>query len=454
MLDMQEIFTLTIFVITVLLIVWRPLGINESIPTAIGAGILLLFGIVPLGDVYRIFGIVSGAAITILSTIVMSMILESVGFFRWTAFNLVSKANGSGIKLFWYINLLCFLMTLFFNNNVSILITTPIIIETLSLLKLRRNQIIPYLLSGALIATGSSATIGVSNLANLIALKIVGLDLNSYVSMMFLPSMIGLGSIALLLYYYFKNDIPQKVAYVPKEAIERMTLQPSYGNRHLPLSSVEKDQSSIDWPMFLICITIVVLIRASFFALAPLGIPTEWPAIVGVLLLIAVRWYFKRIGMNDIIRNTPWHIILFAFGLYVVVYGLKNSGLISSIVDRLSEPIAFNNLNAIFIMGILSAVMSNLCINLPSVIIGALSLTVMGLNVHSLQVAYLAIIIGGNIGSLLLPMGNIASLFWIFNLRKNNIHVSWREYFKATILVIPFSLFISLISLYVWTEWL
>ncbi|PJI52140.1 hypothetical protein CTI14_47435, partial [Methylobacterium radiotolerans] len=96
-------------------------------------------------------------AVTILSTIVMSIILESIGFFRWAAVNLACKARGSGILLFWYINLLCFLMTLFFNNDGSILITTPIIIQTLTLLNLKNRQKIPYLLSGALIATGSSA---------------------------------------------------------------------------------------------------------------------------------------------------------------------------------------------------------------------------------------------------------------------------------------------------------
>jgi arsenical pump membrane protein len=159
---------------------WRPFGINETVPTVTGAIIVLLAGIVPLSDVAAIYDIISGAAITILSTIVMSIVLESVGFFRWIAYNLVNKSNGSGIKLFIYVNLLCFLTTLFFNNDGSILITTPIIIHITSLLQLKRHQKIPYLISGAITATVSSAPIAVSNIANLIALKIVGLDLNSY----------------------------------------------------------------------------------------------------------------------------------------------------------------------------------------------------------------------------------------------------------------------------------
>lgn len=186
--DYQLWLTFGVFAITVIFLMWRPRGINESVPTSAGAVILLAAGVVPLSDLAEIFNIVSGAAVTILSTIVMSLVLDSVGFFRWVAYNLIEKVNGSGRKLYWYVILLCFLMTVFFNNDGSILITTPIIIQICSMLRLKMHQKIPYLLSGALIATASSAPIGVSNLANLIALKIVGLDLNSYTMIMFVPS--------------------------------------------------------------------------------------------------------------------------------------------------------------------------------------------------------------------------------------------------------------------------
>lgn len=76
-------------------------------------------------------------------------------------------------------------MTMVFNNDGSILITTPIIIHIVTLLKIKPHQKIPFLISGALIATAASAPIAVSNISNLIALKIVGLSLNSYINMMF-----------------------------------------------------------------------------------------------------------------------------------------------------------------------------------------------------------------------------------------------------------------------------
>ena len=83
-------------------------------------------------------------------------------------------------------------MTLLFNNDGSILITTPILILLLKNMQLKPHQQIPYLLSGALIATASSAPIGVSNIVNLIALEIVDMSLWMHTAMMFVPATLGL----------------------------------------------------------------------------------------------------------------------------------------------------------------------------------------------------------------------------------------------------------------------
>ena len=429
------------------------MGVNESIPTSIAASVILLLGIVPYSDVFTIFETVSGASVTILSTIVMSIVLESIGFFRWAAINLAIRSKGSGLRLFWYINLLCFLMTLFFNNDGSILITTPIIIQTLSLLKFKPHQQIPYLISGALVATAASAPIGVSNLENLIALKIVRLDLNSYATMMFVPSMVGIACIATLLYVYFKKDIP---ARFPNHSgtVDANTLLPDHSAKRYshPLAKKSRGQATIDWKLFQICIGVVILTRLSFFLLAPFGVPTEWPALIGALLLILIRWRKKSMGAMDILKKSPWHILLFAFSMYVIVYGLHNAGLTAAIVNRFGDMVAEDTFNAIFGMGLLLTVMSNLCNNLPSIMIGTISITEMGLPLPTMQVAYLANVIGADIGALILPMGTLATLLWIYTLRQYKIPMNWSKYLRVTLFVVPVSLLLSLFALYGWNS--
>lgn len=471
--DFPTLYTLSLFLLMVLFLIWRPRGINEAIPPTISAIFIFLAGIVPLSDIFEILGIVSGASITILSTIVMSIVLESIGFFRWAAYNLVNRANGSGVALYWNINLLCFLMTMFFNNDGSILITTPIIIQIVTILGLNAKQQFAYLLSGALIATASSAPIAVSNLANLIALKIVGLDLNSYVAIMFIPSMIGIIAIALLLFYYFHDVIPQRIQVFPAFHFEgknydsfapipslprhppRPLRPPHSGYLDKPHHALEAKSNylgEIDMPMFKVCVVLITLVRAGLFIGASFEIPIEVIGIFGALLLIGYRWHRKGVGPYDIVKKTPWHIILFAFSIYVVVYALHNIGLTAQLVELLKGTISTNYLNACLISGSLLTVMSNLFNNLPSVMIGTFTLTEMGLDLSTLRIAYLASIIGSDIGALITPMGTLASLIWMYILRKNAIKVSWADYLKVTVMVIPIGLLISLLSLYVWVE--
>lgn len=146
-----------------------------------------------------------------MATIVMAVILESFGFFHWAAARLAILARGSGYRLYWYIQLLCFLMTLLFNNDGSILITTPILILLLKNLRLKPHEAVPYLLSGALVATASSAPIGVSNIVNLIALQIVHMTLYMHTAMMFVPATLGLLFMSCLMFLVVKKKLPKKL---------------------------------------------------------------------------------------------------------------------------------------------------------------------------------------------------------------------------------------------------
>ena len=448
--ELLIIYTFVIFALTTLFIMWRPHGINESIPAISGALLLFIAGVVPFNDILQIFKIVSGPSITIISTIVMCIVLESIGVFRWAAINIVKKAGGSGFRLYVYIMILCFLMTVFFNNDGSILITTPIIIHIISMLHLKPHQKYPYLFAGVFIATSASLPIGVSNIANLIGLKMVGLDLISYTHFAFVPSMIGIATLSLLLYLLFKKDIPKKIATYSDYSIELLVTKEQQGTQNHPLSGKIQTPEMVNWSLFRLCIVLVVLIRGSYFILPAYGISIEAIAIVGAVLLIVIRWMSLRVGVLDVVKKAPWHILLFAFGMYVTVYALNNTGVTAFIIEYLKDVMTQNLVFSSFISGLLISVLSNVMNNLPSVMLGTLIITDMGMDLHMLQVSYISIIIGSDIGALLSPMGTLATLLWMFVLRRNGIQISWSRYFKVALMVIPITLLVTLIALNLW----
>ena len=446
--NIQIIIPILVFLLTTVVIFWRPKGINEAWPASIGAGIILLTGTVSYANVMDIISKIGGASITIIATIVMAVILESFGFFHWSAARLANAAKGSGYRLYWYIQLLCFLMTLLFNNDGSILITTPILILLLKNLRLKPHQQIPYLLTGALIATASSAPIGVSNIVNLIALNIVHMTLYMHTAMMFVPATLGLLFMSWLMYVVVKRKLPKRL---PDSAydVEQMFFTKNFHPLNGQLLVETKRQRT---KFMLKILLFVFLIRSSLFVASLFSIPIEFVAVVGSLILLIWRWYYLRTNPIDILKKTPWHIFIFAFSMYVLIYGLHNSGLTELLV-KVCKPIVQQGLfEATFLMGGLISILSNLFNNHPALLIGTITLTKMDLDLITLKTMYLASIIGSDIGSLLLPIGTLASLIWMHILRKNKIKVKWKDFFSVSLIVVPLTVIITLFLLYNWIQ--
>ncbi|KGR78334.1 arsenic transporter [Ureibacillus manganicus] len=440
------IITILTFLVTLVFILWRPRNINEAIPSTIGALVILLCGTVTLVDLIDITRTISDAAITIMATIVMAIVLESFGFFNWVAEKLAEIAKGSGIRLFWYVNLLCFLMTLFFNNDGSILITTPILIMLLNNMGLKNHQKIPYLLSGALIATASSAPIGVSNIVNLIALKIVDMSLTSHTAMMFVPATLGLLLLVSLLFLYFRKILPKTV---PTKVAGMSS--PSYH----PIKQKLLQQSKKDRNKFMLYVLLFVfVVRISLFFASFLSIPISVMAVLGSIVLLCWRWIYLKIPPTDMIKKTPWYIIVFAFSMYVLIYGLTNIGLTDMLVQTMRPIVNDNLFHTSVLMGTLLSVLSNIFNNHPALMVGTITLTNMDLKPLELKVAYLANVIGSDMGALLLPMGTLATLMWMHILIKGKIKITWWQYIKVTIVVIPPTVIFTLVVLYYWVTWL
>lgn len=448
MTHLTPFLTILSFTITMILIFWRPKGINEAIPSTIGAILILICGSVSLSDIGDISSKVTGAAITIIATMIMAIAMESIGFFHWTAAKLLERTKGSGHRLFWLTNILCFLMTLFLNNDGSILITTPILLLILNNIRLKDKQKLPYLISGALIATASSAPIGVSNIVNLIALKIIGMDLYLHTLMMFVPGTLGLLFLTTLLYLLFYNKLPKSIPQFSKPV--------NYSQLYVlhPLQTQpDKITSSKQTRLMISVLIFVFIVRISLFIASYIGISVSLVAVISSVLLLIWRWFYLKLSPLDLLKKTPWHIFIFAFTMYIIVYGLQNIGLTDILVHYL-EPVVKDNLfNASLIMGTILSVLSNLVNNHPALMIGTLSLTQMGLDPIIMKTIYLANIIGSDIGSLLLPTGTLATLIWMHILRQNHVRITWKEYIKVTFKTIPITVFFTLTILYFWIDW-
>lgn len=496
---------LLIFVVTVALVIWRPWGVHELIPAMLGGLATLALGLTGMSDMHRILIIVSNAAITIISTFAMSSVLDHVGFFRWTATNLARRAGGDGVRLWVFVLLLSMGMTLFLNNDGSILIATPIICELTRRLGFNRVATTPFILGSALVATAASAPIGVSNPANLEAMALAGFSLTQHTEYMFLPSVFGLGACLLLLWWRFRKDIPtdyslEMLGLLPAESPSLSDEAPSpptaftppapraprhpappppphrhggpvppgapHAARHQPPppppplamqpatpipTPVDPIRSLITDPWLMrFVLVVVVVVRLGYFVAALYHIPSSFVALAGALIVLLAAGARGSVSMTKVAKESPWHILLFAFGMELVVFGLRNVGLIGA-VGHAVAPLLHSSLAAVvFLPGTAIGLLSALMNNHPALIAGTLTLTSLGLATIPLKLAYTGAVLGSDILSLLTPMGTLASLLWFHLIHRHGMRFSWGEYMKTSLRVIPLSFAASLVGLYLW----
>jgi Na+/H+ antiporter NhaD and related arsenite permeases len=146
----------------------------------------------------------------------------------------------------------------------------------------------------------------------------------------------------------------------------------------------------------------------------------------------------KVVSVKEIALLTPWQIVFFSIGMYVLVYSLKKVGLTDSLVYVIRWLFEAGEPFAIVGTGLLSAVLSATMNNLPTVMIINLSVKDAQLPDGITQFLALANLVGTNIGPKLTPIGSLATLLWLHILEYKGVRVSWGYYMKVGfVLTIP-----------------
>jgi arsenical pump membrane protein len=382
--------------------------VHEGLVAAIGAGAALALGFATVGDLGAVVAITWDATLSLVAIMVLSRILDEAGLFRWAAVHALRAARGDGRLAFLLIIGISAATAAIFTNDGTVLILTPIVAEMLARAGLSPVAMIPYLVANGFIADAFSTPLPSSNLVNILAADYIHAPAAQYVAAVLPASLAALGAASAALYLLYGRALPRELPREPAEAAGAI------GDR----------------PTVIAGLAVLPLIAAAFVVTAERHIPVFvvlGPAAAVVALIYATRHGWRAAAREA--AQAPWRVIVFAMGMNVVVFALRDAGAVAALAAPLGH------LPAAAWTGV-AAVGASVANNLPSTLFDLLLSHQAG---GGLARA-LALVLGNDIGSKLTPIGSLATLIWFDALRRRRVAVPWREFMRSGWILTPVAL--------------
>lgn len=415
-----------VFVATITLVIWQPKGLGIGWSALGGAAVALLLGVVSISDVPVVWGIVWNATAAFVAIIIISLLLDEAGFFEWAALHVARWGKGNGRRLFALVVLLGAAVSSLFANDGAALILTPIVIAMLRALGYGDKATLAFVMAAGFIADTASLPLVVSNLVNIVSADFFGLGFGEYASVMVPVDLAAIAATLVVLMLFFRRDIPATydvaALRAPREAIR-------------------------DAATFRAGWIVLALLLLGFFLLEPLGVPVSAVAAAGAILLLAIAGRGHVIKTRMVVREAPWQVVIFSLGMYLVVYGLRNAGLTDHLAALLDQIAQGGVWGAALGTGMIAAALSSVMNNMPTVLVGALSIDAAHATGAVKEAMIYANVIGCDLGPKLTPIGSLATLLWLHVLGQKGIRIGWGYYFRVGVTLTVPVLLITLAAL-------
>lgn len=333
---------LIIFLLTYALIAVRKIGshrVKTYVAALAGGAMMLLFGIVSFTDAIDFIDM--GVLMLLVGMMMITAALEYCGFFEIIVAVLMKKFDGrSGFLT--GVMIITAVLTAIMLNDAVVLIFAPIVLRCCARMK---ADPVPFMV-GVFVAAniGCTATI-IGSPHNAYVASISGLGFLDYAAIC-----VPLATICLLV------SIPM-VKYICRRQLERNDDR---------MGDTVFETRPIDKPR-LTAVLVILFVALILFAISNnIGLELHDIAIVAGLMSMAIVMTSRLDAATYVVRHVDWSIVLFFLGLFVVIAGAVESGLLDSMAGIFGMD---GGESSIVEMTVFSAVLANLFSNVPSVML-------------------------------------------------------------------------------------
>lgn len=346
------------------------------------------------------------------------------GFFRWLCMTLARLVKYRVVPLFVAFMLMSAMLSMFIDSITVILFLAAVTVELAQLL---RFDPVPVILAEIFCANlGGSATM-CGDPPNIIIGTSFGYSFGDFISNTGVMTLVALLAVVPFFYFCFRKQLKQDPGEAPIHCPE-------------PRDAITSPRSFAVSCIVFGCVVVLLVTHAQ----TGLTVST-----IGVLAAAATLAASGKKALK-LLRQVDWHTLLFFIGLFVVISGLEQTGVLKFLADIIGKVSGGSTkaIVAIILWG--SAVASAFIDNIPFAatmipVIRTLAAT-QGADLHTLA---WALSMGTDIGGNATPIGASANVVGTSIAAKSGHPISWGRYCKsmapATVLVVALSMVVIFI---------
>ena len=368
-------------------------------------------------------GINWATIIFIAGMMVMVEGMAKAGFFRWLCLTIAKAVKYKVMPILVTFMIMSAVLSMFIDSITVILFLAAVTVELSQLLKFSP---VPMVLAEIFCANlGGSATM-CGDPPNIIIGTALGYSFADFLTNTGLIAGIALIAIIIFFFFAFKKELTAN----KDEKIDPSTF-PNPGD-----AIENKKDFIVSTIIFIIAIVLLVTHAQTGLTVAFIGV---------VIALITLITSFKHIGV--ILKKVDYKTLLFFVGLFVVVGGLEQTGVLEMIASFIEKVCGGNVFAMVLIIMWISAIASAFVDNIPFAatmvpVIKSLAATTVG---AQLPVLAYALSVGTDIGGSATPIGASANVVGTSVISKAGHPVGWGKYFKTAIPATAIVLIIAMI---------
>ncbi len=422
----KSLIAVIVFLIAYSLIISEK--IHRTVTALGGAVLLILFQVISQETAFH--HIDFNTIGLLIGMMIMVSIVSQTGLFKYLAILAAKKVNADPAKLLVSLAILTAVFSALLDNVTTVLLMTPVIFSITAQLKVTP---IPYLITEILASNiGGTATL-IGDPPNIM----IGSAVKELTFAAFINNLAVISFLILLITLAIVVLIYRKRLKTTDELKAK-------------IMKLDENKQIQDVRLLKKCLFVLSLTIGAFCFHQVLHLESATVALSGAVLLLIMTYAKSEHELERIFHKVEWLTIFFFVGLFVLVSGLVETGIISLLAKDLMTVTAGNSVATAMVILWLSAIASAFVDNIPFVATMIPLIKEMGtMGVANLEPLWWSLALGACLGGNGTLIGASANVIVVGLAAQEGYSISFKQYFKVAFPLMLLSIVISSVYVYV-----